>query len=104
MHSATGRVWASTLSIADSRYSAPLNTGTTALTRAEGGDGINSIVHVISDSGPHPYFRTLIEADPLDRRRLTVGCLGPPGPLQEVMAELGVDSFALGVTSRRAWP
>lgn len=76
----------------------------TALTDGGGGDDIDSIVHVISDAGPHPYFRTLIEADPLDRRRLSVGCIGPPGPLQEEMAQLGVDSFALGALSRRSWP
>jgi glycosyltransferase involved in cell wall biosynthesis len=61
-------------------------------------------VHVISDAGPHPYFRTLIEADPLDRRRLVVGCLGPAGPLQDDMAQLGVESFALGAGGRASWP
>jgi glycosyltransferase involved in cell wall biosynthesis len=65
---------------------------------------IESIVHVISDAGPHPYFRTLIEADPFERRRLTVGCVGPAGRLQQDMADLGVGSFALGARSRSGYP
>jgi glycosyltransferase involved in cell wall biosynthesis len=65
---------------------------------------IESIVHVISDSGPHPYFRTLIEGDRRDRSRLLVGCVGPPGPLQDDMRALGVETFALGARSRAGYP
>ena len=65
---------------------------------------IESIVHVISDSGPHAYFRTLIEADRRDRRRLAVGCVGRAGALQEDMRALGVETFALGADSRAQYP
>jgi glycosyltransferase involved in cell wall biosynthesis len=63
-----------------------------------------SVVHVITDSGPHPYFRTLIEASRLDSGRLSVGCVGPAGPLQEDMSSLGVSTFALGARSRAGYP
>jgi glycosyltransferase involved in cell wall biosynthesis len=62
------------------------------------------VVHVITDAGPHPYFRTLIAAGGMERSGLIVGCLGPPGPLQDDMHELGVETFALGAQSRRAYP
>ncbi len=65
---------------------------------------IGSIVHVISDSGPHPYFRTLIEGDSRDHARLAVGCVGPAGALQEDMRALGVETFALGARSRAGYP
>ena len=70
-----------------------------------------SVVHVITDAGPHPYFRTLIEAGGLDRERLSVGCVGPAGPLQDDMRSLGVSTFALGASPAprtrppsRDWP
>lgn len=62
------------------------------------------VVHVITDAGPHPYFRTLIEAGGLDPASQMVGCLGPAGALQEDMRSLGVRSFALGARSRRDYP
>ena len=62
------------------------------------------VVHVISDAGPHPYFRTLIEAGGLERRGLVVGCVGREGPLQREMRELGVGTFALGAGSRAGYP
>lgn len=62
------------------------------------------VVHLISDAGPHPYFRTLIEAGGPDRSSVIVGCVGPAGPLQQEMDSLGVRSFALGATSRSAYP
>ncbi len=64
---------------------------------------MQSVVHVISDAGPHPYFRTLIEGG-LARPQLAVGCLGPAGELQEEMASLGVATFALGARDRSAYP
>ena len=63
-----------------------------------------SVVHVITDAGPHPYFRTLIEAGGFDRARLSVGCVGTPGALQDDMRSLGVSTFALGARSRAAYP
>jgi glycosyltransferase involved in cell wall biosynthesis len=62
------------------------------------------VVHVISDAGPHPYFRTLIEAGGLERRELIVGTVGPAGALQREMHELGVGTFALGARSRASYP
>lgn len=62
------------------------------------------VVHVISDAGPHPYFRTLIEAGGLERASVAVGCVGPVGPLQQDMSELGVTTFALGASSRFGYP
>jgi glycosyltransferase involved in cell wall biosynthesis len=59
---------------------------------------------LISDAGPHPYFRTLIEGGDGDRGRLAVGCVGPSGALQADMADLGVKSFALGACNRAAYP
>jgi glycosyltransferase involved in cell wall biosynthesis len=59
---------------------------------------------VISDAGPHPYFRTLIEAGGLDRDSVIVGCAGPAGPLQDEMRQLGVRSFALGAERRADYP
>ncbi len=63
-----------------------------------------SVVHVITDAGPHPYFRTLIESGGLDPSRLSVGCVGTPGALQDDMRSLGVSTFALGAQSRAAYP
>jgi glycosyltransferase involved in cell wall biosynthesis len=63
-----------------------------------------SVVHVITDAGPHPYFRTLIESDGLRRGSLCVGCVGPTGALQEEMRSLGVATFALGARSRTGYP
>jgi glycosyltransferase involved in cell wall biosynthesis len=62
------------------------------------------VVHVISDAGPHPYFRTLIEAGGLERLGLVVGSVGPAGALQREMRELGVGTFALGAGSRAVYP
>jgi glycosyltransferase involved in cell wall biosynthesis len=62
------------------------------------------VVHVITDAGPHPYFRTLIEAGGLERRGLIVGSVGPAGALQREMRELGVGTFALGAHSRAGYP
>lgn len=62
------------------------------------------MLHVIADAGPHPYFRTLIEAGGLERATLSVGCVGPAGALQEDMHELGVSTFALGARTRRTYP
>lgn len=62
------------------------------------------IVHLITDAGPHPYFRTLIEAPGFDRDAVVVGCVGPAGPLQRDMRDLGVATFALGATGRAAYP
>jgi glycosyltransferase involved in cell wall biosynthesis len=59
---------------------------------------------VITDAGPHPYFRTLIESGALDTDALSVGCVGPAGPLQDDMRSLGVATFALGAGSRSAYP
>ena len=61
-------------------------------------------MHVITDAGPHPYFRTLIESDGLGRGPLCVGCVGPAGALQEDMRSLGVATFALGARSRTGYP
>jgi glycosyltransferase involved in cell wall biosynthesis len=63
-----------------------------------------SVLHVITDAGPHPYFRTLIESGGLGTGPLSVGCVGPPGPLQEDMRSLGVSTFALGARSRAGYP
>lgn len=63
-----------------------------------------SVVHVITDAGPHPYFRTLIESGGLDPSRLSVGCVGTPGALQDDMRSLGVSTFALDAQSRAAYP
>ena len=63
-----------------------------------------SVVHVISDAGPHPYFRTLIESGGLGSGPLCVGCVGTAGALQEEMRSLGVATFALGARSRGGYP
>jgi glycosyltransferase involved in cell wall biosynthesis len=63
-----------------------------------------SVVHVITDAGPHPYFRTLVESGGLGPGPLTVGCVGPAGVLQEDMRSLGVATFALGARSRAGYP
>jgi glycosyltransferase involved in cell wall biosynthesis len=62
------------------------------------------VLHVISDAGPHPYFRTLIEGGGLDRDSLIVGCVGVAGHLQQDMGELGISTFALGAKSRAQYP
>ena len=61
-------------------------------------------MHVITDAGPHPYFRTLIESGGLGPGPLCVGCVGPAGALQEDMQSLGVATFALGARSRDGYP
>jgi glycosyltransferase involved in cell wall biosynthesis len=63
-----------------------------------------SVVHVITDAGPHPYFRTLLESGGLGSGPLCVGCVGPAGALQEDMRSLGVATFALGARSRAGYP
>lgn len=62
------------------------------------------VVHVITDAGPHAYFRTLIESGGLDRSTVSVGCVGPAGDLQRDMQSLGVATFALGARSRAEYP
>jgi glycosyltransferase involved in cell wall biosynthesis len=62
------------------------------------------VVHVISTAGPHPWFRLLIESGGMEREGLVVGCVGPRGALQDDMAALGVESFALGARSRAQFP
>jgi glycosyltransferase involved in cell wall biosynthesis len=62
------------------------------------------VVHLITDAGPHPYFRTLIAAGGLDRSSHVVGCLGPAGSLQDDMRSLGVRTFALGARGRHEYP
>jgi glycosyltransferase involved in cell wall biosynthesis len=61
-------------------------------------------MHVITDAGPHPYFRTLIESGGVDADAVSVGCVGPAGSLQEDMRSLGVSTFALGRRSRADYP
>jgi glycosyltransferase involved in cell wall biosynthesis len=61
-------------------------------------------VHVITDAGPHPYFRTLIESGAFDPASLAVGCVGHRGALQDDMRALGVGTFALGAACRREYP
>ncbi len=54
------------------------------------------VAHVIDTAGPHRYFDTLAaHADPA-RQRMIVGCVGPPGPLQDAMRAAEVPTFALG--------
>jgi glycosyltransferase involved in cell wall biosynthesis len=101
--------------MASATYAAPLWTGITALTaiaavmlgirvdQIRSSLGV-SVLHVITDAGPHPYFRTLIESGGLGPGPLSVGCVGPPGPLQEDMRSLGVSTFALGARSRAGYP
>jgi L-malate glycosyltransferase len=62
------------------------------------------VVHVISTAGPHPWFRLLIESGGIEREGLVVGCVGPPGALQEDRHTLGVETFALGARSRTGFP
>jgi glycosyltransferase involved in cell wall biosynthesis len=62
-----------------------------------------SVMHVITDAGPHPFFRTLIDPGAFDPACLSVGCVGPAGPLQEDMSSLGVSTFALGARSRAGY-
>jgi glycosyltransferase involved in cell wall biosynthesis len=62
------------------------------------------VVHVISDAGPHPWFDVLVRHTDPDRVRLTVGGVGSAGPLQETMAAMGVETFALGADRRAEWP
>ncbi len=59
---------------------------------------------MISDAGPHPYFRTLIQGSERDPASFTVGCVGPAGDLQEDMRDLGVSTFALGASTRAGYP
>lgn len=61
-------------------------------------------MHVISDAGPHPFFRTLLEGGALPRTAVWVGSVGPAGPLQDDMRELGVGTFALGTRNRAGFP
>lgn len=63
-----------------------------------------SVVHVISDAGPHPYFTTLIEAGGYPRDRLLVGTVGPAGALHSELARLGVRSFSLHASRRAEYP
>jgi glycosyltransferase involved in cell wall biosynthesis len=65
---------------------------------------VESVVHVITDAGPHPYLRTLIEAGGLEPTTLAVGCIGPAGALQEEISSLGVSTFALGAMDRSGYP
>jgi hypothetical protein len=84
-HSIGGRVWPRMLSVASATYAEPLWTGTTARTSlatvmlARRVDQIPSpagasVVHAITDAGPHAYFGTLIESGSLARKPLCVGC------------------------------
>jgi glycosyltransferase involved in cell wall biosynthesis len=63
-----------------------------------------SVLHLITDAGPHPYFRTIVEHADHDRFELAVGCVGAAGQLQGEMRDKGIDTFALGADSRLGYP
>jgi glycosyltransferase involved in cell wall biosynthesis len=62
------------------------------------------VVHLISDAGPHPFFRTIVENYDSERFRLMIGCVGGAGALQREMAELGIETFSLDATRRWQFP
>jgi glycosyltransferase involved in cell wall biosynthesis len=62
------------------------------------------IVHLINDSGSHPYFRALIEHGDVPRSSMFVGSVSPAGPLQDEMRSVGAGTFALGAGARSAYP
>jgi glycosyltransferase involved in cell wall biosynthesis len=63
-----------------------------------------AIVHLIDDSGSHPYFRALVEYGDVPKGSMSVGSLSPAGQLQDDMRSVGAGTFALGATSRAAYP
>src|SRR4051812_35417242 len=70
----------------------------------ERGDDRITVVHLISDAGPHGYFGTFMSRADHDRFRYLVGCVGPPGPLQEEMREIGVETFSLNAGGSASVP
>ena len=62
------------------------------------------ILHLITDAGPHPYFRLIGAHADRERFDVRLATLGPPGPLQEDAREMRLASFALGAAGRRAYP
>jgi glycosyltransferase involved in cell wall biosynthesis len=61
-------------------------------------------VHLISDSGHHPYFRALVKESSYPADHFWVGSVGAPGRLQADMRAIGAGTFALGAPRRRAYP
>src|SRR5258706_3882790 len=61
------------------------------------------VAHVVTDAGPHPYFRAFLEHSS-DQVTLDIGSVGPAGALQEEMRAAGVSTFALGASSRTQLP
>jgi glycosyltransferase involved in cell wall biosynthesis len=66
-------------------------------------DGRIPVVHLISNAGPHPYFRTFMSRADHDRFRYLVGCVGPAGALQEEMTDIGVATFSLDARSKPSY-
>jgi FkbM family methyltransferase len=62
------------------------------------------VLHVISDAGPHPYFRLI--GDHTDREAFDVrlATVGPAGALQRDAEQMNIPAIALGARSRAAYP
>ncbi len=67
-------------------------------------DGRIAVVHLISDAGPHHYFNTFMSRADHDRFRYLVGCVGPPGRLQEEMRKIGMETFSLNAPGSASFP
>src|SRR4051794_14759244 len=62
------------------------------------------VTHFVSHSYPTEYFRLIARHTDHSRFEMRVGSLDLADGLQEGVTEYGISTFALGATSRRAYP
>ena len=65
---------------------------------------MRTVWHLIDANVDTAFFRALAVHHDRARFRLAIGSLAPPGGLQAAMADLGIRSFALGVSRRDQYP
>jgi glycosyltransferase involved in cell wall biosynthesis len=61
------------------------------------------IAHLITDAGPHPYFRLIGAHADRERFDVRIGTVGPAGALQAEAREMDLRSFALGARGRASY-
>jgi glycosyltransferase involved in cell wall biosynthesis len=71
--------------------------------RASGGGRRLRVAHLITDAGPHPYFRLIGAHANRGRFDVRLGTVGPSGPLQEEAREMELPSFSLGARGRSGY-
>lgn len=62
------------------------------------------VLHVITDAGPHPYFRLIGAHADRDRFDVRLATVGPRGPLHDESERMALPALALRAQGRAAYP